>query len=81
MQKKWQFKGDFSIYDMPTLLTTFMEYVLLRTHTGDSHFAEASLADGILIYYAVRFIEYEVIKAKQYHLEKGKYMLSSIKIP
>lgn len=48
LQKKCLFKGDFSTYGLPPLLTTFMKWVLLEPHTGNSDFAEASLADGIL---------------------------------
>ena len=48
LQEKCLFKGDFSTYGLPPLLTTFMKWVLLGPYTGNSDSAEASLADGIL---------------------------------
>ena len=67
---------------MPTLLTTFVKWVLLGRHNGDSDFVEASLADGILRS-TTQFVSQNMKSSRQtkYHLEKGKYMVSSIETP
>ena len=59
---------------MPTLLTTFMKSVLLESHTDDSDFLEALLADGILKS-TTQFVSQNMKSSRQtkYQLEKGKY--------
>ena len=72
LSQKWEFTGNFKSYDSPTLLSTFLKWVLLGPHTENSNKSQRSPAIEKLMHTTAQFVSQNIKTSRQtnYRLER-----------
>ena len=75
LEQKWEFQGKFTNYEMPSLLSTFMKWVLLGPHTINSEDGETYQVNNI-IKATSQFVSQNIKTVRQTnnHLQKSQPM-------